>query len=36
MTETQRKEFDRRVMLSQTEPLNAPPPSESKGGRSRQ
>jgi len=36
MTETQRKEFDRRVMLSQTEPLNAPPPSpDSQGRRSR-
>jgi len=36
MTETQRKEFDRRVMLSQTEPLNAPPPSpDGQGRRSR-
>ncbi|QJR13183.1 hypothetical protein DSM104443_04278 [Usitatibacter rugosus] len=36
MTETQRKEFDRRIVLSQTEPLNAPPPSpDGQGRRSR-
>ena len=31
LNETQLKELDRRIVLSQTEPLNAPPPSE--GGR---
>lgn len=37
MTDTQRKEFDRRVMLSQTEPLNAQTPSpENQGRRPRQ
>jgi len=35
MSDTQRKEFDRRVMLSQTEPLNAPPPSPDGGRRSK-
>ncbi len=35
MTDTQKKEFDRRVMLSQTEPLNAQPPSPDGGRRSK-
>lgn len=33
MDEGQRKELDRRVVLSQTEPLNAPPPPEERGRR---
>lgn len=33
LNEGQRKELDRRIVLSQTEPLNATPPSDEKGRR---
>lgn len=33
LDDAQRKEVDRRVVLSQTEPLNVPPPSEERGRR---
>ena len=35
LDENQRKELDRRIVLSQTEPLNAHPPSDERGRRSR-
>jgi hypothetical protein len=34
LSESQRKELDRRIVLSQTEPLNATPPSDERGRRS--
>jgi hypothetical protein len=33
LNETQRKELDRRIVLSQTEPMNATPPSDERGRR---
>lgn len=33
LSEAQRKELDRRIVLSQTEPLNATPPSDERGRR---